>query len=86
MNQVGPDLAITIVAGGVVAVRGRCAEIPSVDDGIYEPHRVRPELTGAWNPPDLLEAELVPDAARGHVGLVDQVEYRVGITLGSRRC
>ena len=75
-----------VADGRVVAVRGLCTKLPSVDDGIDEPHRVRPELTGGWDPPDPLEAELIPEAARGHVGLVDQIEYRVGITLSRRRC
>ncbi|KAK8222221.1 hypothetical protein BKA81DRAFT_352066 [Phyllosticta paracitricarpa] len=61
------------------------AQVPAVDDGVDEVALgLRLEIAAPGHPPDALEAQRIPDAARRHVGLVNQVENRVCVAQQRR--
>lgn len=66
----------------VVGVLLLVAQVAAVDDGVDEVALgLGGEVAAAGDPPDALEAQRVPDAARSDVGLVDEVEDGVGVAL-----
>lgn len=66
----------------VVGVLLLVAQVAAVDDGVDEVALgLGGEVAAAGDPPDALEAQRVPDAARSDVGLVDEVENGVGVAL-----
>jgi len=77
--EVEPNLVETLFTHKFLATRaaGRVAQVASVDDGVHQPVGVALEVAGALDTPNALEAQRIPDLARRHVGLVDQVEHRV---------
>jgi hypothetical protein len=56
-------------------------EISTIDDGIDKLAWERLEVAAALDTTDALEAECVPDATGGDVGLVYEVEDGVGVAL-----
>ena len=77
--EVVADLVEALLRDEVLAIR---AQVAAVDEGVDEGVGVRAQGPAAGDAADAFEAEGVPDAARGDVGLVDEVEDRVGVALG----
>lgn len=76
------DLVETLFTHEFVALAGR--QVPPVDDGVDELARVALEVAAALDAADALEAQRVPDLARRHVGLVDEVEDAVRVAQAGR--
>ena len=79
MLEIEPDFVEALLGDEIFTFR---AKIPAVDDGVDEGVRVGAQIAAGLDAANTFEAEGVPDAAGGDVGLVDEVEDGVGVALG----
>lgn len=76
------DLVEALLAHQLLGLAG--GQVPAVDDGVDEAVRIALEVAAALDAADALEAQRIPDLARRHVGLVDEVEDAVRVAQPRR--
>lgn len=76
------DLVEALLAHQLLGLAG--CQVPAVDDGVDEAVRIALEVAAALDAANALEAQRIPDLARRHVGLVDEVEDAVRVAQPRR--